>query len=538
MPNENKQNDPNIDENLDFDILLNPNDPKEENFNLFDDEKKDFEPNFDINMETQNPIEEITNKQPKQNQTINLENTQLYNSIEKTQNQDLNDIKETTETKAEEKNDPKIAQINTIPQNQENINQNIEIEKNIETIQTQKENQEIWKTDTITSNQQQESTQNTKNIIEDTQTNNYNPDLKSLDQTIQQLQEAREQWKKIISSSELEEIPTIQTINTQTTQQEEDKLQEIDNSSINLDEILQENTTQDKNTKIDIDNINQEKEQKQIETPDQQSNIIDTQVNDQTNIQKTTQVPFPESVKKSENPYDIKNTNEPKKQDTSDKPHKNHKKDLIIIIWVASALLIFGYFILKTMYPVELWQENWSNTYIENTQENNPFQEELNQENNQQDEETNEESEHDITTQDQESEEIDNDSELDENQIGDEQEDLDEENNQDVEILDPVDPFEDLDNINTNQEIAKLELISTLQDFVQKWEYYINMGKTIWNSNITKYWLYLKKKWDEFINKIENWEILDISLLDPDLAQFYEFLEKLEELENESNNSE
>jgi hypothetical protein len=97
------------------------------------------------------------------------------------------------------------------------------------------------------------------------------------------------------------------------------------------------------------------------------------------------------------------------------------------------------------------------------------------------------------------------------------------------------DPFQVLDNIQTQDEIKKQATIDSLKDFANKWQYYLDLWKQKWIKDMLKYWVYLTGKANIFVNQIENWEILDISSLDSNLAQFSVYLQKLQDLENAPN---
>lgn len=474
------------DDNINFDISLDQNAALEQdNLNLFDEPKpkSDFEPNFDININPDDkPIQ--ANKQTNTQE----DSTKIFNTQEKSL--DTNPIQQDIAT-----NTDKIQDIN-IPS------------------QIEMPNQINWGWD---------------NLIQTDK--DYNPDLKSVDDTIQQLQEAKEQWIKSISSEELSQIPTFNNPNVQINEPQDIQTEQQDNVWINLDEILPTPQAQSPETTI--------------QTPPIQT----------TQTQEVVKVQFPESIQKSVDPYDLtKNTNETKIKNKSE-----HKKHLLMMVGIGSACLLVGFFILKTMYPVQFGSNDWDTQYVEITEttppqeESNPFQQEsldntgdiadeildsnIDDQTNNSWQDTAEMITGDILPNDNETiqDNIDDTIPLDTNtdiltwdfqaQTGD---------TQDHNITDGTDPFEMLDNFQTDEEIKKQATLESLKDFQQKWQYYLDLEKQIRSSSMRKYWLYLEKKSEEFIKQIENWEILDISSLDTDLAQLSQFLQKLQDLENDS----
>lgn len=316
-------------------------------------------------------------------------------------------------------------------------------------------------------------------IIENTE-NSYNPDLNAANQTIQQLQEAKQQWQQEISSDKLDNIQTTQTIDAKITKQETETVNTINVWVMNLDDI-----------------------------------ISPPEIKTQSPIQDTPQIQFPESVKKSENPYDILETT------TQVKNTWEHKKHLIMIIAIVLVCLIVGFFVLKTMYPVQFGTTNeWSWNNIEsNTPVTEPFQE------------TTPPVEEPILSW----ETITNTWTTDQNinistwDMGNISWDMGDHN------ANPSDPFEALDDLQTTDEQKKQTTIDSLKDFVSKWQYYLDLWKQNKISDMMKYWTLLKGKSNTFITQIENWEILDISSLDWYLAQASWYLQNLQELENASN---
>lgn len=318
------------------------------------------------------------------------------------------------------------------------------------------------------------------NNTEILQTSSYNPDLQSVNETIEQLQEAKEQWKQIITSNKLNDIPTTSTIDAKITQQETQKENTIPIWTMNLDDILPT-----------------------------------SEIKTQSPIQDIPQVQFPQSVQQSTNPYDIASQAIVKTEISW------HKKHLIIVIWIVAACLIAGFFILKTMYPMQFGASNWwSWTNIDTTQETNPFQE------------ATPPSTEEIISTGEVLEITWTDQNIDELtwNILNLSWDI-----QDHNITDQTDPFQDLDNLQTSDEQKKQATIDSLKEFVTQWEYYLNLWKEKKISDMMKFWAFLTNKSTTFINQIENWEILDISSLDWYLAQSSWYLQTLQDLENASN---
>lgn len=312
------------------------------------------------------------------------------------------------------------------------------------------------------------------------QTSSYNPDLKSVNETIQQLQEVKQQWKQTIASDKLNEISTTSTIDAKITKQETQIPNSIPIWTINLDDILPT-----------------------------------SEIKTQSPIQDIPQVPFPQSVQQSTNPYDIATQTTVKTKTTWSKKH------LIMVVSIVAACLIAAFFILKTMYPMQFGSSNWwSWNNIDTTQEQNPFQE------------TTPLPPAEIVFTGEVLEETWTDQNIDEltwnilNLSGD---------IQDHNITDQTDPFQDLDNLQTSDEQKKQATIASLKEFVTQWEYYLNLWKEKKISEMMKFWAFLTNKSTNFINQIENWEILDISSLDSYLAQSSWYLQDLQKLENDSN---
>jgi hypothetical protein len=452
------------DDNLNFDISLDPNtQAQEDNLNLFDEPKtkSDFEPNFDININADD-------KPTQANKEINTQENSPEISDSQETILDTNPIQQDIPTNTDELQD-----INTQSQIQE-PNQATQVPNDQSSPYNDSQNIQInWEPNNL-----------------DQINKDYNPDLQSVDTTIQQLQEAKEQWITSISSEELSQIPTINNPIVQINEPQEVQIQPQDTGWINLDEIL----------------------------PQPQSTLPETTI--QTPVQQTTQtqqvnkVPFPESIQKSLDPYDLtKNTNQVQTK------NKEHKKHLLMMVGIWSVCLLVGFFILKTMYPVQFGSNNWDTQYvpipqeeIQPQEESNPFQE--NSLDNTGDiaqqitQETDTDIDQSITNTGDMAQEITQDT------IQNDIETVQQTtwDNQDHNITDQTDPFGMLDNFQTDEEIKKQATITSLKDFQ----------------------LYLKKKSEDFVNQIENWEILDISSLDTDLAQLSQFLQKLQDLENES----
>ncbi len=312
------------------------------------------------------------------------------------------------------------------------------------------------------------------------QTSSYNPDLNSVNQTIQQLQEVKQQWKQTIASDKLNEISTTATIDAKITKQETQIPNSIPIWTINLDDILPT-----------------------------------SEIKTQSPIQDIPQVPFPQSVQQSTNPYDIATQTTVKTKTVWSKKH------LIMVVAIVSACLIAGFFILKTMYPMQFGSSNWwSWNNIDTTQEQNPFQE------------TTPPPPAEIVFTGEVVEETWTDQNIDEltwnilNLSGD---------IQDHNITDQTDPFQDLDNLQTSDEQKKQATIASLKEFVTQWEYYLNLWKTTNNLEMKDTANRLLIIASKQLNKLENWEILDISEVDSYLAQSSWYLQTLQDLENASN---
>ena len=319
------------------------------------------------------------------------------------------------------------------------------------------------------------------NIILDQTKVEYNADLKAVNDTIQQLQEAREQWIQKIPSNKLDEIVTTQTMDAKIAQQETKNINAVPMWAINLDEILP--------------------------TPE---------ITTQSPIQDTPQVQFPQSIQQSQNPYDM--APQVKPQTNS----KEHKKHLIMVVWIVAVCLIAWFFILKTMYPIQFGANDWWswNNTDTTTQDPSPFQdtpppptEEL------------------ILTWETL---VDTWADQVINEITWSLENLSWDIT-DHNITDQADPFQVLDTLQTTDEQKKQATIDSLKDFASKWQYYLDLWKQKKMSDMMKFWTLLKGKSTSFINQIESWEILDISSLDSYLAQASWYLQNLQELENAAN---
>lgn len=387
------------------------------------------------------------------------------------QNEELNKSKEESKLNSEQNQQKDLdLDFDINPSSQENTQQSTEKEVITPEIKTEELISTVNQTDNNSIEQIQDN-EKTKQL----DNTEYNPSLKASNETIQQLQEAKEQWKQIISSNNLDEFPTIQTIDAKIIKQETKPTNEITSWTINLDEIL--TTSQPKK-----------------ETP----------------IKDIPQIQFPQSIQQSPKPYDIA------PQQTIKINNDEHKKHLIMIIWVVGVCLIAWFFILKTMYPIQFGSNNWwSWTNTENIdttpQDPNPFQD---------------------TTPTTTTEDVIFTWENIEITWTNENSDQISWNIQEHNITGGIDPFQDLDNLQTQDEIKKQATIDSLKDFANKWQYYLDMWKEKWIKDMIKYWVYLTGKGTSFINQIENWEILDISSLDSYLAQFSISLQKLQDLEN------
>ena len=535
------------DDNINFDISLDQNTaPEEDNLNLFDDPKpkSDFEPNFDINI---NPDEKPTQLNKETNspaisdsQETSLDTNPIQQDIT-TNTDNMQDINTQIPEDHTEISNPQETSLDTNPIQQE-ITTNTD---NIQDINTQSQIQE--------SNQQTQVINDQLILDNDNQNikinwdwdnlsqtdKDYSPDLKSVDDTVQQLQEAKEQWIKSISSEELSQIPTINNPNVQ-----------INNpQDIQTDQTDQADQTNQDNVWINLDEI-LPTAQAQIE-PQSPEETIQTPTPQNTSPQEVVKVQFPESIQKSIDPYDLT-----KNKNTNDTKNKEHKKHLLMMVGIGSVCLLVGFFILKTMYPVQFGSNDWDTQYVEISQEetqtqeeSNPFQQEtLDNTGNIVEEIVDADIDQSITNTGKDTQQttgdsiqdiIQNDIETIQEQTWDTQQQtwIIQEQTWDTQqhnITDTTDPFEMLDKLQTDEEIKKQATLESLKDFQQKWLYYLDLEKQIRSSSMRKYWLYLEKKSEEFINQIENWEILDISSLDTDLAQLSQFLQKLQDLENES----
>jgi len=457
MSDENKTKiNPNVNDdlNLDFDIILDkndePNKPKEE---ATTSSKSNTDINSDLNFDI-NPSSLV-----KEEVKITTNTDTITQEIAPIQ-----EVQEPPQTPQEEVIIPEMA----IPVVEIPV---IEIPEEV-----------VEKTIAPEITTEQPTTEST-NEIPQTWDSSYTPDLNSINETIQQLQDAKNEWKQTITSSELNEIPVIQTLDANIIQQEkeQEKTNEVPSWSINLDDILP--------------------------VPE---------IQPQAPIQNIPQVQFPQEIQRPNNPYDMA------PQQTIQTGITEHKKHLFIIIWIVAVCLIAWFFILKTMYPIQFGASDWwpavdtgttaqivdmppqdntipptdimftwdatgtENTWIINELTWNILDISWNIE------------DHNITTW-------------------------------------QWDPFQVLDNIQTQEEIKKQATIDSLKEFATKWQYYLDLWKQKWIKDMLKYWVYLTGKANIFVNQIENWEILDISSLDSNLAQFSVYLQKLQDLENASN---
>lgn len=307
----------------------------------------------------------------------------------------------------------------------------------------------------------------------------YQTSMENFNNTINKLNEAKEQWIQKISSEQFEK----QEI-------KEVKDENIVNSESNI-------------WVIDLDNILW-KEEWETKTTEVENTITQNQVIKE-NIDTTT-----ESIN-NKNPYETITNKTNKDNNTS----KEHKKHLIKVIWITAACVLWWFFILKTMYPIQFNSTDQWNENIENTNET-PIEQE-------QTSETTEENTNETTVENEPSNEI-----IEENtQTNTTTETWHNANTQDI------DPFQELDNIQTKDEIKKEETISTLQDYVTRWKEYLEIWNQTDNRDIIKYSTYIKVKWETYLKELETSETLDIQWLDVYLAQSSWYLIQLENLKNE-----
>lgn len=374
------------------------------------------------------------------------------------------------------------SQENNIEKNENNKIQEVIIEQEIKTPET--ENNE-----NINLNNSLEGTKTIESVAGEANTNEientkpeeveiYQTSMENFNNTINKLNEAKEQWIQKISSEELQK----------------QEIQETKDENIV--------STESNIWVIDLDNILW-KEEWETKIKEIKDNIIQKQ-EIQENINTTTESINNENNK---NPYETI-TNQTNIDNDSSK--KEHKKHLIKVIWITAACLLWWFFILKTMYPIQFNSDSsQENTNIENPVEENPFLQEPQP----------------IAEEPVVEEPVIEESVVEESVI--------EETQDHNTTNEDIDPFQELDNIQTKDEIKKEETISLLQDYVNRWKEYLEIWNQTDNRDIIKYSTYIKVKWETYLKELETSETLDIQWLDTYIAQSSWYLIQLENLKNE-----
>jgi hypothetical protein len=401
----------------------------------------------------------------------------------------------------------------------------------------------------------------------------YTPNLDAVQQTVQQLEEAKEQWIGQISSNALDEIPVIQSFSSRILI--DDKNENPWSETLDLDEILNEPQVEIPSIKEDFPIVENNLAPLQWDFITDQEKVINPNWEipsfDDIDIKKDKpQIIFPDNVSVVPNPLDI---NSPKgnlmetiknylgkfmwnKKDSSLgtlswEETKNivggngiasliaNKKHLLLGAWAGWVSLILLFFVIKTMFPVEMSEikaetENtyqWSETMESSFPEHNAglAEPEIPLEEIEQEQDTSEFGQ---------AENI-------ESNFGENTSNLENENTQETQqtssentVLESLDPFESIDTIQTDSDLEKTATIDSLKEFAYKWQYYLDLWKVNGIKDMIKYWIFLTGKANHLIDKIENWEILDISSLDSDLAQFSLYLQKLQNLDGNSDTQE
>ncbi|MCF7834906.1 hypothetical protein K9M48_02520 [Candidatus Gracilibacteria bacterium] len=327
-------------------------------------------------------------------------------------------------------------------------------------------------------------------VQEDKSTKNYEPSMDTFNQTIEQLNNSREQGEQKISSDNL-----IQNTNNIDKEDTNTQTQGV----INLDDVLgDDNQVQD----------NLQFQSTQQEIPQE--------------TETTNTVPENPIAQDNKNPYET--ITNPTNTDNPD-AKKEHKKHLIKVIGITSVCVIAGFFILKTMYPMQFnssdTQEN-PETTIETPVEENPFlQEPEPVVETPIDNTTNEETPVEETI----PEEITTEEPLDTN--------TDTSNQDHNTTNDEIDPFQELDNIQTQEKIKEEESISTIQSYIARGKEYLEIGNETNNRDIIKYSKYISIKGESILKQLETADFLDIQGIDSYLAQSSGYLIQLENLKNE-----
>lgn len=97
-------------------------------------------------------------------------------------------------------------------------------------------------------------------------------------------------------------------------------------------------------------------------------------------------------------------------------------------------------------------------------------------------------------------------------------------------------PFEDLDEMLEEETNPNQEIIDQLTEYNSQGEEFLDLGYAINDKTVIKYSLYITKKSTEFIEQLEIGEDIDISKVEKYLAQFGQYLTKLQEIVDESSN--